>query len=170
MMKNSAVLTIIAVVMAACASNPLPVPLEGNRESLASLAGEWAGSYVGYDSGRSGSIIFVLGADGETATGDVLMIPRRMYQLQDNEEASDSAREADWPQPISIRFVHAEAQGIFGQLDEYQDPDCGCRLQTSFRGQLTGNRIEGTFLTRHVESGERQSGTWHVERSGTWID
>lgn len=164
MTKNTIILIAIVGAIAACATNPQPVPLEGNRASLAALAGEWAGSYVGRESGRSGSIIFVLEADGGAAAGDVLMIPRRLYQRSDTGEAP-AVREVTWPEAIGIRFVHVESEGLYGLLDEYRDPECGCRLETSFRGSLTGDRIEGTFLTRHLDGGEQHSGTWHVERS-----
>lgn len=166
MSKNNIVVLISLALVAACASAPHPVPIEGSHESLASLAGEWTGSYAGHESGRSGSIIFVLEADAESASGDVLMIPRHLYRRSEKGEIGDADPRVNWPEPIGIRFVHADARGLFGQLDAYRDPECGCRLETTFVGSLTGDRIEGTFETRHVDGGERHSGTWHVERSG----
>jgi len=156
---------VLPFAFAACASNPPPVTVEGDHAALASLAGHWTGSYTGYDSGRSGSIIFVLEADGEAASGDVLMIPRQLNRRLEGEERAEGASRSLWPQPIGIRFVHAETQELYGELDEYRDPACGCRLQTTFRGTLVGDRIEGTFHTRHLEGGVESSGTWHVERN-----
>jgi len=39
------------------------------------LTGEWAGDYSSVESGRSGSISFTLRAAGDSAFGDVVMIP-----------------------------------------------------------------------------------------------
>lgn len=154
---------LLLAMLSACASNPPPVPVEGESRGLASLAGEWSGSYVGNESGRSGSIVFRLAAGADTAYGDVVMVPRHEERVRD-ESRADSPRPARIPLPIAISFVHAQADSVFGQLDDYRDPDCGCRLRTVFRGHLEADRIDGTFTTQHLEGGQRHGGTWHVER------
>ena len=163
MWKNLASLVGV-VIVGACATNPPPFPVEGDSRSLTNLAGEWSGSYAGNESGRSGSIVFRLEADADTAFGDVLMIPRNSERARDGSNVDGRHPRVDPPQPIAIRFMEAQADSVRGQLDDYRDPDCGCRLQTVFRGQVTADRIQGTFQTWHLEGGERQSGTWHVER------
>ncbi len=147
--------------LVACASNPPPMPVGGETRGLAALAGEWAGSYVGHESGRSGSILFRLKADADTAYGDVLMVPRRLRNPV--AERGGGEQPPDRPTPIGIRFVLAMADSVYGQLDEYRDPEDGCRLLTVFRGHLVEDEIDGVFRTRH-EGGKRHSGTWHVER------
>lgn len=165
-MWKEILLVMISVSVAACASNPPPVPIEGDRGSLVLLAGEWAGSYVGHESGRSGSIIFSLQAHADSAYGDVLMIPRPslLDPHRTDNEALGATRQPHAAEPIGIRFVRAEANSVSGQLADYRDPECGCRLKTTFRGDLIGDRIEGTFHTQHLEGGERHTGTWHVRR------
>jgi hypothetical protein len=69
-------LTSLAAVALACASKPTPVNVTGDAADKASLAGRWAGEYQSATTGRSGSIVFNLSSTGETANGDVVMIPR----------------------------------------------------------------------------------------------
>ncbi|MEN8143864.1 MAG: hypothetical protein ABFS14_02840 [Gemmatimonadota bacterium] len=155
----------VFAVLSACASNPQPVPVEGDRGSLANLTGEWSGTYAGAESGRSGSIVFRLEADADTAYGDVLMVPRASRPVPREGQPAAGPPE-DLPEVIAIRFVEARADSVRGELDDYRDPDCGCQLRTVFEGQVSANRMEGTFRTWHLEGGEIHSGTWKVERTG----
>src|SRR2546430_1224221 len=81
---------VLAVVAAACSSARPPVPMVGQARDVAALAGDWVGEYSSAESGRSGSISFTLRAQGDSAVGDVVMIPtgygqpvnsRLLYQL-----------------------------------------------------------------------------------------
>lgn len=163
-MWKSLVSLVGVLIVGACATNPPPFPVEGDSRSLTQLEGEWAGSYAGLESGRSGSIVFRLEAHTDTAFGDVLMIPRNSDRVRDGSNVDGRHPSIDAPQPIAIRFVQVQADSVRGQLDDYRDPDCGCQLRTVFRGQVAADRIQGTFETWHLESGQRQSGTWHVQR------
>ena len=64
----------------ACAGRPAPVPLSGSLAGVQALAGAWAGEYTSDGLGRSGSLTFTLAAKGDTARGDVIMIPRGLNQ------------------------------------------------------------------------------------------
>ncbi len=153
----------VAGLIAACSYDPPPVPVTGDPEARGVLAGEWSGSYQGRESGRSGSLFFRLGAGADTARGDVLMAPvARMHPAVETEEWE---REVASPL-LTIRFVRAEGNLVYGRLDEYRDPQCGCLLQTTFTGRIEGNEIEGTFTTLHIDSGQRHSGTWNARRTG----
>ena len=66
---------VLALALAACASSQTPVPVVGARADVAALAGRWDGSYSSSTTGRSGSISFTLTARGDSAYGDVVMIP-----------------------------------------------------------------------------------------------
>ena len=68
--------TALAAVALACASKPTPVTVAGSPSDRATLAGKWSGEYQSPSTGRSGSIVFNLAATGESANGDVVMIPR----------------------------------------------------------------------------------------------
>ena len=65
---------------------------------------------------------------------------------------------------LTIRFVRAEGGTISGSLDPYHAPDCSCILTTTFRGELRGDVIEGTFTTAGDPMAERQPGRWRVTR------
>jgi hypothetical protein len=66
---------------------------------------------------------------------------------------------------LFIRFVNVEDNRVSGAMEPYPSPDCECMLHTTFTGLRRGNRIEGTFLTRHEDCGMKtESGTWWAER------
>ena len=69
-------LATVAVLAAGCSSAPAPIPVVGTPADVRTLAGEWGGDYHGESNGRSGSIVFRLSAQADTAFGDVVMIPR----------------------------------------------------------------------------------------------
>jgi hypothetical protein len=55
-----------------------------------------------------------------------------------------------------------EGSQVVGTLDPYRDPDCGCQLTTTFRGEFKdANTIEGTFTSVG-------SGIGHFPSSGRW--
>ena len=69
--------TVFGVLLTACSPAPqTPVPLVGAASDVATLAGHWEGAYSSAATGRSGSISFALTASGDSAFGDVVMIPR----------------------------------------------------------------------------------------------
>jgi hypothetical protein len=158
-------LTVFA--LAACHSAPTtPVPLVGAPEDLAQLAGEWDGTYEADDGSRSGSIDFHLRAGRDTAEGDVLMVPTDWGRpLEAYERPSAAVADGTAPRALAIRFVRVVGGEISGQLEPYRDPTCGCRLLTTFRGRLTGDRIEGRYETLHQEAARTVTGRWRARRS-----
>src|SRR3954471_8486428 len=68
-------LPVIGLVLTACGASRSPVPLTGSTADVSALTGEWAGDYSSSESGRSGSISFTLRSAGDTAFGDVVMVP-----------------------------------------------------------------------------------------------
>jgi hypothetical protein len=76
----------------------------------------------------------------------------------------------DAPPLLTIRFVRSEGSLVHGQLAEYNDPVCGCLLKTTFTGRISGDEIEGTFTTLHIETGVRHGGRWEVRRTGATPD
>lgn len=156
---------VIATCVAGCSGAPEPVPVVGSPADLRALAGEWGGEYQGEATGRSGTIVFQLAAGADTAYGDVVMISRERNEarlpVQDPSAGLPISRA---PDVLTIAFVRAAGGGVTGRLKPYRDPDCDCTVDTRFEGHLEGDRIEGTFTSRHVESGEVRTGTWKVKR------
>jgi hypothetical protein len=145
------------VLLAACGYQPPPVTVSAPPGELALLEGEWRGEYLSRESGRAGSILFVLEAGQDTARGDVLMVPGPGL-------LPDRAADRPMGEVIGIRFVRLEHGTVRGVLDPYRDPECGCRLTTTFAGTLRGDTISGTYSSRHLEGGLIQHGQWRVLR------
>jgi len=155
----------LPMLLAACAANQPPVPVVGSAADIAALTGEWVGEYSSAASGRSGSISFTLRAAGDSAFGDVVMIPAgwgRPLAPWRNETAATPTPRVQ-PEVLTINFVRVEGCCVSGTLVPYADPETGARLVTAFTGQLRGNTIEGTYTTR-LPSGETQTGRWTVQR------
>lgn len=152
----------LALTAAACAMNPQVVPLEGAPDDLRALEGEWVGEYRSFETGRSGSILFNLSAGRDTATGDVIMVPRESGGVHHDR---DPGVHMPGPQPLSITFVQVTGNVITGTIDPYPSPDCECQLLTTFRGEIRGDRIEGSFVTHHSGFDQgAQKGTWWALR------
>jgi hypothetical protein len=143
----------------------------GTATEVNTLIGQWAGDYSSSESGRAGSISFTLRAAGDSAFGDVVMVPSgsgqplRPWRPQDanNQPQPTGATQSASSTILKIRFVRVESGHVSGSLDPYADPQSGSRLLTTFPGELKGNSIEGSYTTQ-LPSGETQTGRWSVER------
>lgn len=155
----------LALIVAGCAGTPAPVPVVGTPTDLGLLAGEWGGDYRGDATGRTGSIVFKLAAGADSATGDVVMIPRqRREERLPRQDPSVGLPIARAPEVLAIAFVRAAGGGVSGRLVPYRDPECECLVITKFEGRMHDSTIEGTFSSRHAESGEITTGTWNARR------
>src|SRR5207244_5991827 len=111
-----------------------PVPLVGAARDVAALEGQWDGSYSSAATGRSGSISFTLTATGDSAFGDVVMIPRglgRPLQAWNNAAAPADAAPPR-PAVLTINFVRVAEGRVTGTLAPYADPETGVQLFTAF--------------------------------------
>lgn len=157
--------TALTALLAACAASPPAVPVAGTAADIAALVGEWIGEYSSPATGRSGSISFTLSARGDTAHGDVVMIPadwgRRLEPWRDG-APTGPARPG--PEPLTITFVNVLGDRVTGMLAPYADPATGARLVTSFDGRLHGDTVSGTFTTRVSDPPGLQTGGWRVVR------
>lgn len=164
-----AALAAIAAVSAACHFQPSPVPIVGSSADIARLAGAWDGEYSSTESGRTGTISFMIKAGKDSAFGDVLMVPStgaRMYAA----DAMTQVHQLHSPSPelLRIEFVSVEAGIVRGELEAYLAPDCRCSVTTVFRGALDGDKIDGTYVTRGRDL--QQEGRWSVTRRTTAAD
>jgi len=154
----------LALLTAACATSQQPVRVVGPAPDIAALAGEWVGDYSSAASGRSGSISFTLRAHGDSAFGEVVMIPvglGRPVAPWRGETPSAAPAQRGHAEVLTISFVRVERNQVCGTLAPYADPETGARLVTAFVGELNGNTIEGTYTT-HLPSGDTQTGRWTV--------
>lgn len=157
---------ITASLAAACSSAPQPIPLSGAPADIQALEGEWIGEYHSYDqSGRSGTILFRLEAGQDTARGDVLMHIAGRETAEVIPLTTDPWANVSPEQVLNITFVRAAGGTVFGRLEPYHDPVCGCEIDTRFTGRMKGNLIEGTYTSVHVNGADRTTGRWRVVRS-----
>lgn len=168
--KSLAVL-VVAASVAACGWRRNPVPVISETGSIQALVGTWSGQYNSAETGRSGSIMFELASDKDTAFGDVLMVPRTQVvpPLTSEHPAMPITQAQNPGQPLTIRFVRVSGGAVNGTLDPYNDPDCGCRVTTTFAGRFTdSNTIEGTYSTQGPGIGHQPSaGQWKVTRQSS---
>jgi len=148
-----------------------PVEVSADDFDVSALVGRWAGEYHSDETGRSGNITFSLQPGEASAYGDVMMIPktptRSTVPLQNQivgYPALGSVREL-----LTIHFVRKEGNTVIGMLDPYQDPDCYCRVVTTFRGVFKDSgTLEGTFSTQGSDQiSMRAQGHWKVTRVKT---
>jgi len=136
-------------------------------------SGTWSGQYSSEETGRSGSITFELASAKDTAYGDVLMVPRtHAVPPVPSEHPALPITQANNPsEPLTIRFVRMSGGSVSGTLDPYNDPDCGCRVITTFAGRFTDSTtIEGTYSTQGTGIGHQPSaGQWKVTRQSSTI-
>src|SRR5438094_722114 len=114
---------------------PPPVPLAGTARDVAALAGRWEGSYSSAVTGRSGSISFTLSATGDSAFGDVIMIPHglgRPLQALDRQGPTGAAGTQPQSAVLTISFVRVAGGRVTGRLAPYADPETGAQLSTTF--------------------------------------
>jgi len=165
MARSLKLLPLLAFTLSACGASHSPVPLVGASTEMTALTGEWAGEYSSGESGRSGSITFTLRSAGDSAFGDVVMIPSGLGRPVKPYNEGQIAEPAPTAQTtvLTIRFVRVEQGRVSGTLDPYADPQTGARLFTTFVGDVKGNTIEGTYTTR-LPSGVTQTGRWSVLR------
>ena len=153
----------------ACATRPTPVTVAGDSGDRASLAGRWTGEYNSPVTGRSGSIVFNLSPAGDTASGDVVMIPRNygkaLIRYDGNAVTPTNTQNTYTSQVLTIKLVRVSGDTVSGVLDAYRDPLCDCPVVTTFTGRLSGDTIDGTFSTGGSQSNVPQTGTWRVKRA-----
>ncbi len=156
-----------AALASACSStskNPAPpVPVQGS--DVSALAGRWVGEYSSEATGRTGSIVFELKKGDKVAHGDVLMVPKSGKPGEPEPKLpgmNETLR--TMPQVLNISFVSATEGVLRGTMDPYRDPSCECEVQTTFIGRLSGDTVEGTFMTTPSGSGTITTGRWKMTR------
>jgi hypothetical protein len=152
------------LLSAACHYRPMPVPVAGDRSSIAALAGTWTGTYRGTESGRTGNIAFAIRVSGDSAFGDVQMdAPNGQSIVQLADDPTVHQRHARGPTFLAVRFLDVVGGDVEGALEPYVAPDCQCTVRTAFMGRVVGDTIRGSFVTRGTMTAP-QTGVWAVAR------
>jgi hypothetical protein len=155
----------VALPLTGCGSQP-GIRVVANPSDLALLSGRWDGEFTGDESKRSGSITFSLTSGKDTAYGDVIMTPRGSAEpLLPAEPPERTIELRSHEEVLAIRFVRIEGGDISGDLTPYRDPATDNIITTTFRGRLSGDSMEGTYIATVLQSGERRTGHWKVTRS-----
>jgi hypothetical protein len=160
----------LAGVLAAavgCASAIPPVRMYGDERELGALVGRWSGDYVGDRIGtRRGSVFFELLRGEDHAHGDVTMIPEGGDQPYTRYEPGTApvGVEQQGVRFLSIRFIEVGDGIVSGTLDPYWDPDRRTQASSTFRGRVTDNVIEGTYVTTYRNGDPEVTGRWIVRR------
>jgi len=139
---------LIALTASGCAASVTAVPVKGKDAAVFKMRGEWVGDYTSPDTGRSGTIRFVLKPGRKTADGEVAM----------NMPGGESRL-------LRIAVLRIEGEELHGRLERYSDPACKCDVDTDFVGTMTDEAINGQFVTTPVGTDKQLGGTWHVERT-----
>lgn len=163
----TALSALLGAMLTACAAPRTPVPMIGAAGDIQMLEGQWEGSYSSTATGRSGSISFTLTASGDSAFGDVIMIPRgwgRPLRAWDRARASAATEAQPRSEVLTINFVRVARGRVSGTLAPYADPENGTKLFTWFEGELDGDAIEGTYTTTAAGDATSQIGRWKVTR------
>src|SRR5437762_6254308 len=108
-------IVLLPLALTACGASRSPVPLVGPSADVGALTGEWSGDYSSAESGRAGSIKFTLRAAGDSAFGDVVMVPSATgvpltpWHSTDAPGAQPTgASQAPQSTVLKIRFVQVE--------------------------------------------------------------
>lgn len=145
---------------AGCGGHNPPVTVVGAAADLRTLTGAWFGDYSSPLTGRTGSIVFELQSNPDSAFGRVVMTPHGA--AGPIEPWRNPRGPLPAPTELTIRFVRVANGRVSGSLTPYADPATGEPLFTVFEGRVTGDTIEGTYTTR--PGSNEPTGRWQVVR------
>jgi len=165
-MRHARLWSLLLPFVAACGGSPAqPIPIQGSPAEIASLVGEWDGTYESDDGARRGSIDFHLQAPHDTAYGELVMVPQGWGRpLQSHDGRLDQMPDPGIPRALEIRFVRVDRGEVSGEVQRYYDPACECGKITTFRGRLKGNTLRGRYRSYREQGGPPDTGDWRVDR------
>jgi hypothetical protein len=163
--RNHWGLILLAALIVACQPTMPVVAVKVEPGVLGGMAGSWEGSYESEANGREGTVRFELTAMGDTARGEVMMLPAwttEPYQGSARGEPRDQRLPRE-PVLLQINFVEINEGQVLGTLTPYIDPDCDCRVTTNFIGSIDGDHVRGIFAIRGMNSWLAY-GEWRAHR------
>jgi hypothetical protein len=165
-MKRTIALTlaVAAATSTACARSTPGIEMRSTDFDLDPLVGQWRGSFVSSQPGRTGTIAFTLRAGESAASGSVVLFqkPDSMLTAEERELMANVPERT----VLKIHFVRKQGGSVNGALDPYQDPECGCTVTSTFQGTFTDpTTIEGEYTTVRAKPGtDIIRGRWKVTR------
>jgi hypothetical protein len=157
-------MTTLVLAALGCGGQQAPVPVRGPASAVTQLAGRWSGDYHSALTGRNGTISFQLSAQGDSAFGEVVMMPAGRSQALRPWSDPNVPRSQATSEVLTIRFVRVTGDQVRGRLLPYADPETGTRLLTAFEGKLVADTISGSFTTEPLAQGGGPTGFWRVMR------
>lgn len=152
-----------------CAFRAPKTEVTADDFDLAPLVGEWKGDYGSEETGRNGDISFVLRAGEVSASGRIEMRAREPQTVVVPGDRPMVNGKLNLParQILTIHFVRKEGSRVIGVLDPYTDPECACRVTTTFEGVFLDSRtIAGTYNTLSSELAHHPTaGQWKVTKA-----
>jgi len=152
-----------------CSLRAPDIEMAADDFDLAPLVGKWTGEYSSEETRRTGDISFTLRAGEVAAFGHVEMVAREPENsiISANRPMVNGRQAVPPRQLLTIHFVRKEGNTAVGLLDPYIDPDCACRVTTTFQGVfIDGRTIEGTYNTIGAELAQIPTGgRWKVTRA-----
>lgn len=171
MNRTTRIITAVGAITLAlgCALRAPETEVTADDFDLSPLVGQWSGEYSSAATGRTGDISFVLQAGDVAASGRIEMLaraPDNVVVPADRPMVNGSLA-APARQLLTIHFVRKEGRRVIGLLDPYTDPDCACRVTTTFDGAfIDGRTIEGRYITIGSELAHTPTGgQWKVTRA-----
>jgi hypothetical protein len=163
-----AVLVIVASSASCHLAQPTsPVPVQGTKEDVRTLSGDWTGRYWSKATGRRGTIRFSLPEQADTGFGEVDITFSPSLRILRNASGKEDELQPKPGTALDITLVRIEGGRLRGTMAPYWDPDCDCRAQTVFEGAIANDGIAGTFETRRASSDRRVlTGKWEAIREG----
>jgi hypothetical protein len=156
-------LGLLAVVsLTACSSHSMPVLLQGEPVSVASLSGDWSGTYWNGAS-RRGALKFYIGAGEDDTFGDVTMFSPLGERMQPADQGPAHRAHTRLAQSLRVDFDWEAGGKLTGTLEPYIAPDCLCKVTTTFTGTFVGDTLRGTFTTTGGTK-EVVDGQWQLVR------
>lgn len=157
------------VLIPGCALRAPRTEVIADDFDLSPLVGQWSGEYNSEATGRTGDISFVLRPGEIAASGRIEMVAREPENVivPPDRPMVNGRLTVPSRRLLTIHFVRKEGNRVIGLLDPYTDPECACRVMTTFEGAfVNGRSIEGTYSTisselAHIPTG----GQWKVTRA-----
>lgn len=156
----------VMTAIVSCSTHQTEVPgfdVSARNFDISPLVGEWKGTFVNPEMHRQGTIAFTLAGRDEKAVGEIVLLPTT--PSGDTAHADAPVAPAAGQQVLQISFMRLEGDNVVGRIEPYQSTVCNCQVTSTFRGALTGNVIEGTYIVLGADDPRvRYGGNWKVTR------
>lgn len=165
-MKRAIAFTLAALsaTILGCARRTPRIEVGSNDFDLDPLVGQWRGTFISSQPGRTGTIAFTLRAGESAASGNVVLFqkPDSLLTAQEREMMANIPERT----VLKIHFLRKQGGNVNGALDPYHEAECDCTVTSTFQGAFTNpTTIEGEYTTVRSKPGtDIIRGKWKVTR------